>query len=192
MRLTDEVSSEDDRGDGRRRNDGVVDRAWARRSRARCADCQPFQTRPCAFPFPSDQFTVPDAAAVTGLRVRLPAAALPVSNAGVRLRVGAYDDSDGFSPGSTLIVHVPGLDNQQALQRTGAAGLLDIGGSTSANQPIVVLDAQTGQRVPIWSELDPVGAPPASTDLVIHPAGASSRDTRTWWCCARCTRRAAR
>jgi hypothetical protein len=136
------------------------------------ADCQPFQTHPCAFPFPSDQFTVPDAAAVTGLRVRLPAAALPVANDGVRLRVGAYDDSDGFSPGSTLIVHVPGLDNQQALQRTGAAGLLDIGGSMSANQPIVVLDAQTGQRVPIWTELDPVGAPPASTDLVIHPAGS--------------------
>jgi hypothetical protein len=136
------------------------------------ADCQPFQAHPCAFPFPSDLFTVPDAAAVTGLRVRLPGTALPVSDRGVRLRTGPYDSSDGFSPGSTLIVHVPGLDNQQALQRTGAAGLLDIGQSMSANQPIIVLDAQTGRRVPIWTELDPVGAPPASTDLVIHPAGS--------------------
>jgi hypothetical protein len=136
------------------------------------ADCQPFQVHPCAFPFPSDLFTVPDAAAVTGLRVRLPGNALPISDHGVRLRTGPYDSSDGFSPGSTLIVHVPGLDNQQALQRTGAAGLLDIGQSMSPNQPIVVLDAQTGQRVPIWTELDPVGAPPASTDLVIHPAGS--------------------
>ena len=136
------------------------------------ADCQPFQARPCAFPFPSDLFTVPDPVTDTGLRVRLPAAALPVSNDGVGLRVGPYDDSDGFSPGSTLIVHVPGLDNQQALQQTGAAGLQDIGASTSPGQPIVVLDEQTGERVPIWSELDPVGAPPASTDLVIHPAGS--------------------
>jgi hypothetical protein len=151
----------------------AVSLALASSSSARpLADCQPFQTRPCAFPFPSDLFTVPDPAAVTGLRVHLPGAALPVSDQGVRLRTGPYDASDGFSPGSTLIVHVPGLDNQQALQRTGAAGLLDIGQSMSPDQPIVVLDAQTGQRVPIWTELDPVGAPPASTDLVIHPAGS--------------------
>ena len=136
------------------------------------ADCQPFQAQPCAFPFPSDLFTAPDPASLTGLRVRLPAAALPVSDAGVQLRVGPYDDTDGFSPGSTLIVHVPGLDNPQALQETGAAGLQDIDASTSPTQPIVVLDEQTGERVPIWSELDPVGAPPASTDLVIHPAGS--------------------
>src|ERR1700679_2806050 len=115
------------------------------------ADCQPFGAHPCAFPFPSNLFTVPDAATVTGLRVRLPTSALPVSDRGVRLRTGPYDSSDGFSPGSTLIVHVPGLDNQQALTRTGAAGLSDIGQSMSASQPIVVLDAQTGRRVPIWS-----------------------------------------
>ena len=115
---------------------------------------------------------MPDPETVTGVRVRLPAAALPVSDDGVHLRVGPYDDSDGFSPGSTLIVHVPGLDNPQALQETGAAGLQDIAESTSPGQPIVVIDEQTGQRVPVWSELDPVGAPPASTDLVIHPAGS--------------------
>jgi hypothetical protein len=147
--------------------------ALARAASARpLADCQPFQARPCAFPFPSDLFTTTDPATVTGVRVRLPAAALPVSDDGVHLRVKPYDNTDGFSPGSTLIVHVPGLDNPLALQATGAAGLQDIAESTSPSQPIVVLDEQTGQRVPVWSELDPVGAPPASTDLVIHPAGS--------------------
>ena len=113
------------------------------------ADCQPFQARPCAFPFPSDLFTVADGAAVTGLRVRLPGSVLPVYDEGVRLRTGPYDASDGFSPGSTLIVHVPGLDNQQALQRTGAAGLLDIGQSMAPGQPIVVVDEQTGQSTDV-------------------------------------------
>jgi hypothetical protein len=151
----------------------AISAAFAAPAAARpLADCQPFEAQPCAFPFPSDLFTVPDPAAVTGLRVHLPGGGLPVSDQGVRLRTGPYDASDGFSPGSTLIVHVPGLDNPQALQRTGAAGLSDIGQSMSADQPIVVLDAQTGQPVPIWTELDPVGAPPASTDLVIHPAGS--------------------
>jgi hypothetical protein len=136
------------------------------------ADCQPFAGRSCPFPFPSNLLTAPDKSTTTGLRVRLPEAALPVSNHGVHLSVRPYDENDGFSPGSTLIVHVPGLDDQAALQRSGAAGLLDIGRSMRRGQPIVVIDERTAKRVPIWSELDPVGAPAASTDLVIHPAGS--------------------
>lgn len=148
-------------------------------ARAPIADCQPFAARACAFPFPSNLLTVPDPRTATGLRVRLPAAALPVSNRGVHLRTGPYDSGDGFSPGSTLIVHIRGLDNQRALTRTGAAGLLDIGRSMGPGQPIVVVDEQTGERVPIWSSLDPVGAPRTSTDLVIHPAG-SFREGHTY------------
>jgi hypothetical protein len=136
------------------------------------ADCQPFGDRPCAFPFPDNRFTRPDPTTVTGIRVRLPAAALPVSSQGVTLNVGPYDVNDGFSPGSTLIVHVPALDNQLAWQHTGAAGLLGIDQSLASSQPIVVIDEQTGQRVPIWSELDPPHAPPGSTDLVIHAPGS--------------------
>ncbi len=136
------------------------------------ADCQPYGTRPCAFPYPDDRFTAPDRATATGLRVALPAAALPVSDLGVRLHVGPYDANDGFSPGSTLIVHVPGFDTPAALARSDAAGLSDIGHSLAPNQPIVVVDERTGRRVPIWSELDPAGAPPADTELVIHPAAS--------------------
>ena len=137
------------------------------------ADCQPYaRRRPCVFPYPDDRFTAPDPATATGLRVRLPPAALPVSDLGVHLHVGPYDANDGFSPGSTLIVHIPGFDDQAALARSDAAGLSDIDHSLAPNQPIVVIDERTGRRVPIWSELDPVGAPPADTELVIHPAGS--------------------
>jgi hypothetical protein len=133
------------------------------------ADCQPFGSRPCLLPFPDDLFTRPDPTTATGLRVDLPAAALPVTTGGMRLLPGHYDQLDGFSPGSTLIVHVPGLDSPAALARTGAVGLLDMGAGSAPTQPIVVIDERTGQRQLIWTELDPSGVPPADTDLVIHP-----------------------
>jgi hypothetical protein len=104
--------------------------------------------------------------------VQLPVAALPVSNRGDRIDAAPYDRNDGFSPGSTLIVHVRGLDNARALQRTGAVGLLDMSQALDPNQPIVVIDERTGRRQLIWSELDPYATAPQSTDLVIHPGSS--------------------
>ena len=74
------------------------------------ADCQPYGAQPCLLPFPSNLFTKVDHTTPTGLRVNLPAAAMPVNSAGSRIKVGEYDRADGFSPGSALIVHVAGLD----------------------------------------------------------------------------------
>jgi hypothetical protein len=133
------------------------------------ADCQPFATAPCLLPFPSNRFTRPDHATPTGLRVHLPAGAMPVNAHGQRISVAEYDRNDGFSPGSTVIVHVAGLDNPQALARTGAAGLTNMGQALANHQPIVVIDASTGHRQLIWVELDANATSPQSTDLLIHP-----------------------
>ena len=150
---------------------GVLARATTAAA-APIADCQPYSGIACAFPYPDDRFTRPDPVTGTGLRVHLTPSSLPLADTGVHLSVGSYDANDGFSPGSTLIVHVPGFDTQAALDRSGAAQLGDIGQSLQAGQPIVVIDEQTGQPVPIWSEMDPAGSAAASTDLVIHPAGS--------------------
>ena len=157
----------------------VTPPASARAAKTPAADCQPYAGKPCLFPFPSNLFTRPDRSSGTGLRVQLPVDALPVSNRGDRIDVAPYDRNDGFSPGSTLIVHVPGLDNARALQSTGAVGLLDISQALDPNQPIVVIDERTGRRALIWSELDPYATAPQSTDLVIHP-GASFTEGDTY------------
>ena len=133
------------------------------------ADCQPFTARPCLLPFPDNRFTRPDRTTATGLRVHLPAAAMPVGPRSGSIRTGPFDHNDGFSPGSTLIVHVRGLDNPAALARTRAAGLLTMSQTDAAGQPVVVVDERTGARQLIWTELDPAGAAPRNTDLVIHP-----------------------
>ena len=132
------------------------------------AACQPFGGRPCLLPFPNNLFTRPDHSSRTGLRVNLPAGAMPINTSGQRVSVAPYDRADGFSPGSAAILHVPGLDNAAAFARTGAAGVLDMAKSRGKNQPIVIIDEQTGRRQLIWSELDANAKTPQTTDLLIH------------------------
>jgi len=136
---------------------------------AAAADCQPFATKPCLLPFPSNLFTKHDKSSVTGLRVHLPAGAMPVNSKGSRVGVASYDRNDGFSPGSAIIVHVRGLDNAKAFSRTGAAPLQDMGRSLRKRQPIVLIDEQTGKRQLIWSELDANQSAAADINLLIHP-----------------------
>jgi hypothetical protein len=143
------------------------------------ADCQPFGGRPCLLPFPNDLFTTRDRSSATGLRVSLPAGAMPINTNGQRVSVAPYDRADGFSPGSAAIVHVPGLDNAKAFARTGAADLLDMARSRGNNQPIVIIDEPTGRRQLIWSELDANAKTPQTTDLLIH-GGVDFADGHTY------------
>ncbi len=133
------------------------------------ADCQPYGKSPCLLPFPNNLFTKPDRSTQTGLRVHLPAKAMPVNTKGQRVSVAEYDRNDGFSPGSAVVVHVPGLDNAAAFNRTGAATLANMARYAGKRQPIVIIDEQTGRRQLIWSELDANAPNRADTNLLIHP-----------------------
>lgn len=134
------------------------------------ADCQPYSSVPCLLPFPDDRLTREEAFTPTGLRVQLPAEAMPINRQGERIAVGEYDRADGFSPGSSVIVHVPGLDNATAFARTDAAGLGELGAGENPDQPVVLIDESDASRQPIWSELDATAPSPRDTDLLIHPA----------------------
>jgi hypothetical protein len=129
----------------------------------------------CLFPFPSDHYTVSDPSTPTGLRVNLSDASTPANHSGVHINPADINRSDGFSPGESIVTRVPGLDNAAAFQQTGAVPLTDMDQAFAPNQPIVLIDASTGQRQLIWSELDstatkPNGDPdPDSTDLIIRP-----------------------
>ena len=129
------------------------------------ADCQPYGAQPCLLPFPSNLYTKVDHTTPTGLRVNLPAEAMPVNSAGSRITVGEYDRADGFSPGSALIVHVGGLD----LGKTGAVGLPDMSKAFARKAPIVVIDETTGARQLIWAELDANTTGAQNINLLIHP-----------------------
>jgi hypothetical protein len=132
------------------------------------ADCEPF-AEPCLLPFPNDLFTKPDPTSATGVRVDLPQAAMPTNTNGVQIGVTPYNRSDGFSPGSSIVVRVPGLDNQAALDQTDPVRLSDLSETYAPAAPIVVVDAGTDTRTLIWAELDSNASDPQHTTLLIHP-----------------------
>src|SRR5450755_2729449 len=147
----------------------LVTSAHALSVSAPAADCQPYSSTPCLLPFPNNLFTRADHSTPTGLRVHLPANAMPVISQGQRVATAAYDRADGFSPGSDVVLHVPGLDTAQAMSRTGAVPLANMAEAFAPNQPVVIIDASTGKRQLIWAELDSGAKTPQTTDLLIHP-----------------------
>ncbi|MGW2653566.1 hypothetical protein ACWC1D_07875 [Streptomyces sp. NPDC001478] len=128
--------------------------------------CDPLAPEECLLPFPNDWYTRPDPRTDTGRRVAFDTALLPRPVTGLPVDPAAWNRSDGFSPGSTLIAQVPGLDTEA----TGAAPLTDIGRSLDRNAPIVLLDTTTGERWPYWAEPDANATDPGRRALLIHPA----------------------
>ncbi|MFF5295883.1 hypothetical protein [Paractinoplanes globisporus] len=129
---------------------------------------------PGLLPFPSDRFTVPDRSSATGRRVHFPADALPANVAGKHIDPAEWNRQDGFSPGTPILVHVPGLDPVAS----GIAPVTDIGRSLAADAPIVLLDTRTWQRTPYWAELDAHATGRPDQLLIIRPAVALREATR--------------
>ncbi len=130
------------------------------------AGCDPLDTRSCFFPFPSNHFTVADTASDTGRRVRFPADGAPANAQGVKVDVAEWNRNDGFSPSTTILTYVPGLD--------AAASRLpswtDLGASLDDDATVVLVDVDTGERVPLWAEIDALPDDDADRALVVHPA----------------------
>ncbi len=128
--------------------------------------CDPIAARKCLMPFPNDFFTIADASSATGRRVHFDATSMPSNSSGVSIDPTEWNRNDGFSPGAMIVTYVPNVD----LAVSGAAPVTDIGASLRSDQPIVLLDAATGERWPIWSELDSQAEPADEAVLVVRVA----------------------
>jgi hypothetical protein len=124
----------------------------------------------CLLPFPSDHYTAADAGTATGRRVNFQPGAMPRNVGDTPIDPAAYARNDGFSPGQPIILKVPGLDTPAALQQTAAVPINHLGRYADEDAPVVVIDATTGQRWPIWVELDMNATSTARRALEIHPA----------------------
>ncbi len=122
----------------------------------------------CLFPYPNNYFTKADSSTDTGLRLNLDIESTPANVSGVHIDPDDLNGSDGFSPGAPIVTQVPGLDTIQAFQTTGMVSIYEKSKYAAADQPLVMIDAATGQREPIWAELDANATSPEQTDLLIH------------------------
>jgi hypothetical protein len=124
----------------------------------------------CLFPYPNDYYTQSDSSTDTGKRLDVDISATPKNNNGVPIDPADLNTSDGFSPGALIVLHVPGMDTPEAFAQTDPVPITNQGDYTQANQPVVLIDAATGQRQPIWTELDSNATSAPQRDLLIHPA----------------------
>ncbi len=108
----------------------------------------------CLFPFPNNHFTTVAPKGLTndtGIRVNLNPLSMPRNVANVPILPTEWNRQDGFSPGPKLVTYLAGLD-YDAL-RTMKAPLIDsMARSQQADSPVVLIDAQTGYRVPVFIE----------------------------------------
>ena len=119
----------------------------------------------CLLPFPNDYFTVLDGKTRTHRRVNFDPDAVPHNTLNTPLDTVELNRSDGFSPGSALLLWLPTVD----LALSEAPPLTDIERSLASDSPIVIVDANTGRRWPFWAELD-MNSPEGSRAVIVRPA----------------------
>jgi hypothetical protein len=106
--------------------------------------------RACLLPWPDDRLTVPASDTVTGRRLAIPVAAVPVNIDGVPMDVTDQNRADGFSPSSAIVFAADGVD----LAASGIPDSSAIEDSLSDTMSTFITDQATGARVPYWGELD--------------------------------------
>ncbi len=139
-------------GDGRPDATASATFSWEPEIDVTNADrCDWLDASTCLFPFPNDHFTTADAGMDTGLRVNFALASMPANYIGEHTDPTELNRNDGFSPGAKIITRVDGVD----LSQTGAVLITKIARSLEPDAPIALIDADTGERQLLWTEMDP-------------------------------------
>ena len=139
--------------------------------------CDDLDETACLLPFPNDAFTGADPGTDTGRRINLSIASTPRNVAGVPVDPTEWNRNDGFSPGSMVLTHVPGIDLHETWG-TPLDLIQDLSMYARPDAPIVLIDATTGQRHPFWSELDSHATDDAERLLILRPASNLSEGHR--------------
>jgi len=127
--------------------------------------CDDLQARHCYLPFPSDAYTT-EAATDTGRQVAFSLDHLPRNSEGTPIDPAEWNRNDGFSPGTPIMVWVPQAD----LERSGVGLITDLEHSVSDESAILIVDAETGERIPHWAELDANASSDLTQLLIVRPA----------------------
>ncbi len=124
----------------------------------------------CMLPFPDNYYTVADSSSGTGRRIDFQTEAMPENASGVHIEAAPYNVSNGFSQGETILIRIPGINTVADVKAMGATPINHLARYSKKNTAIVVIDAKTGRRWPIWAEIDSTAAEPSQRVLEIHPA----------------------
>jgi hypothetical protein len=113
-------------------------------------ECNPLaSSEECLFPYPSRFTQVDDPTASTGVRNAIPQNALRAPPSSPPLDYAPFNRVDGHSPAAPLLVHLGvDVDPAQLVNQRDTARSLEDGA------PIAVFDMDSGERVPLLTEMD--------------------------------------
>lgn len=125
--------------------------------------CNPVDPSYCLLPYPS-RFHMTEADTPTGLRLDYAMSALPVNNGGVGMDPLYLHEKDGFSTLGTLIFSFADVSLD------GVIGHEDLAAYAAPDAKTVLIDAETGERVAHFVELDMTASKPGERMLLAQPA----------------------
>jgi hypothetical protein len=142
------------------------------------AGCDFIGTGACQLPWPNDYFTKRDKRTDTGRRLALVKSAMPRNKSGKPIDPRDMNRADGFSPGSALLVKVPRLDTPAAARKSKLPPLTNLKRGLAKKSPVVVINARTGKRHPVWAEVDANPKRAKDRVVIIRPARNFEEGTR--------------
>lgn len=128
-------------------------------------DCDPIDPGACGFPYPSNVWRVADPKMKTGYHQFYGPTTLPMWSSTKHVDPVPWATKDGFSPGAAMMAFWSDVST------TGLPDANHIDASLAADNPTVVMEADTGAFVPHWDELDMGATTPADKRaFFIRPA----------------------
>ncbi len=136
-------------------------------------ECNPLGGQACMMPFPSMVYASAEAGSPTGFRLSIPAAAMPVNVDGIPVDPAAFNRRDGFSTLGPILAAFP-----TGVSSDGLPSFKNPDESLAAESPIVLINMETGERVPFFAEIDQNIAVVEARNLMIRPLARMAPGTR--------------
>ena len=125
--------------------------------------CDPLDEGLCALPFPSTFYQKENTEKASGWQINFSEDSLPVNIDGVKADPKFWNERDGFSPLTPIITFFPDLSVE------GVVGHGDIGAYEDSAAKIIIVDVETGAKIPYFAELDMSHSQDDRRALVIRP-----------------------
>jgi hypothetical protein len=130
------------------------------------AGCNPIAfDHDCLLPYPSDFFLVADSKTPSGKRLELTDAAKPHTRKGAPIDFTQTHPVDGFSPHQPILAYFKkGVSTEGVLFHTDEPEK-----SLLPSSKVVLVEAATGQPVPVWAEVDMNTTEPSEQAFIVRP-----------------------
>ncbi|MFT5682116.1 MAG: pimeloyl-ACP methyl ester carboxylesterase [Myxococcota bacterium] len=135
-------------------------------------DCDPIAPTLCGLPFPSTFYMAQDATTATGWRVNLGPTTMPINANDQQPDPWTWNERDGWTVAGPIMAHFP------EMSLTGVASHADIGASILDASPTLLIDADTGERIPHFVELDMSHDDDTRRMLMLYPTAPLDYGTR--------------